>query len=195
MIQSDPQSASLVEKLRTHTSAHHAGLDAALHFRPGEVTRERYVGLLRGTLNVLVALEPALTQWLGVGTWPRRLACLRADLAALAAPAALQPVPTTAPASLAAAYGCVYVVEGSTLGGMALAPIIERELGLAAGVATSYLRLWGTETAAHWRAWLGRLSEFGKSVGPAEHQEACAMAAATFVSYAQALQLQGAIAT
>ena len=187
-------SSDLLDKLRAGTTSRHAQLDAAMHFRPGEVTRERYIGLLRGTLNVLVAMEPALARWLGAGAWPRRMQCLQHDLAALGAATDPELVPAALPTTLAEAYGSAYVVEGSTLGGLVLAPIIERDLLLSTGVATSYLRLWGAETAAHWRQWLARLTDFGKATGPAEHEQACAMACATFDSYARALKQQGAIA-
>ncbi len=195
MVFSPPPSSDLIASLRARTASHHAQLDAALHFQPGAVTRARYVEFLRGTQVVLRALEPELIRWLGAGSWPRRLECLRADLDQLDVAGVAAPPSglVTLPLNLAAAYGCVYVVEGSTLGGMVLAPIIERELGLPAGSATSYLRLWGQETAAHWRKWLGRLADFGNTASLQQHEQACVMACATFESYARALQQQGAI--
>jgi heme oxygenase len=60
-------------------------------------------------------------------------------------------------ADVAALFGALYVLEGSTLGGTVLARRLEAELG---ALPTRYLRIYGLETAAKWRTFLAALETF-----------------------------------
>jgi len=53
---------------------------------------------------------------------------------------------------VAAALGCLYVIEGSTLGGQTLAPLVQRHLGLDAERGAAFLAGYGENTLAMWRA-------------------------------------------
>ena len=57
-------------------------------------------------------------------------------------------VPT--PADTASALGAFYVLEGSTLGGRHLLPIVEEKLGLSGKRGASYLASYGSEVEAMW---------------------------------------------
>lgn len=127
--------ASARDALRRATDAIHTrlhGLPALQALAEGRITREGYVALLRRMLGFHAAVEaaldraPSLAPW-GIAVAERRRAWLiEADLAALGATAggvALAPLPplNTAPRAL----GCLYVTEGSTLGGRQLARALD----------------------------------------------------------------------
>ncbi len=50
-----------------------------------------------------------------------------------------------------AAFGCVYVLEGATLGGRSLLPVVESRLGLTAEHGASFLASYGDDVTAMWR--------------------------------------------
>jgi heme oxygenase len=51
-----------------------------------------------------------------------------------------------------AAFGCAYVLEGATLGGRSLLPLVQRQLGFTAQHGASFLGSYGEQTRAKWRA-------------------------------------------
>ena len=176
--------------LRQSTRAHHARLNASLDFRHPSITRQRYAAFLSGLEAVVGPLERALTAWFGAAPGPSRLDCLRADLACLGASRSVEPLPMRLPVSLAEAYGCAYVLEGSALGGVVLARTVTEVLG--PGAATSYLALRGIETGNAWSAFLRRLRVFGAAATAAEANAACGGACATFDAYTISLIRAGA---
>lgn len=181
----------LVALLRRRTRAHHARLDAGIDFSRGDVTHARYAAFLRGILSVVTPLEPVLARWLGGESGPSRAECLRADLASLGVSAKVEDVAVRLPHNTAEAYGCAYVLEGSTLGGLVLAPMVEERFGPSAAV--SYLRLRGSDTGRAWRAWLRRLEAFAATANANDVTSACDMACATFEIYTTSLLLTGAL--
>ncbi len=80
----------------------------------------------------------------------------------------LMPMP-----GLAAAFGAMYVVEGSTLGGAIIARLVERRLGLSADAGCGYFRCYGSEVGSMWRSFGARLL----SVSSAETDDAIVAAA------------------
>ena len=106
---------------------------------------------------------PLLTQdLLAVGTHPARLGALQrcAQL-----PGAL---------NTAAAFGCTYVMEGATLGGRVLLPLIEERLGFTADRGAAFLGSYRDDVSRMWR-------DFGAAVDgwchSSERQDAAAGAA------------------
>ena len=176
--------------LRRRTRERHARLDAGIGFHHPPITRERYVAFLRGVLAAVTPLERALVPWLGPFPGPSRVDALGADLAALGAFDVVDSTPTRIPRNVSEAYGCAYVLEGSSLGGVVLAPLVEESLG--PGVPTAYLRLRGADTGKAWRAWLARLHAFGVSATQDDVIAACEMACAAFDAYAASLRRTGA---
>lgn len=153
------------------------------------MTRTRYGAFLAGTLLVVDPLEDAL------GEPKKRSDLLRADLAALRV-RPHDPVPDLAPSlgSEGERLGCAYVVEGSALGGLVLARTIEPALALLPTGGTSFLRLRGDDTAAHWRAFLRRLDDFGREATVSMRAAATRAAVATFEAYTAAFRRTGALA-
>lgn len=190
--------SALLDALRARTSSQHQALDAALTLTTG-LTPARYDAFLRASLAVVDVLEPAVARWLGPFEGPDRRERLRADRAALAARCgaigggASEPhVEVREPSSLAEAFGCAYVLEGSTLGGVVLARAVQPALGLG-DEGTSYLRLRGERTGELWRGFVARLEDFGAHASAADHAAACELAAATFDAYRDAFARAGAL--
>lgn len=183
-------SLDLLTLLRQRTRDRHARLDAGIDFATGTLTAPRYAAFLRGILAVVSPLEPAIERWLGPAPPPARTRALASDLARLGAPLETKPVAVLLPRSVAEAYGCAYVLEGSALGGLVLAraadALTENPL------PTSYLRLRGEATARTWNAWLERLGAFGAEATPGDARAACDAACATFTAYEAALSMTGA---
>ena len=117
----------LLNALRDGTHGQHQRLESVTPFDSQSPTREGYQAHLVALARVHPALEAALDaahdwQRLGLGDWPsrRRAPLLEADLRALQAtvPPAV-PLPEVGP--LPRAVGCLYVLEGSLLGGQLVA--------------------------------------------------------------------------
>jgi len=178
-------SSGLLGDLRRATAARHRVLDDALRLGRAPLTCERYSAWLEGSLRVLAVLEPALARWPDAYGKDLRVARLRADLRELGRARDPGHADVRVPASLDEAFGAAYVVEGSASGGRVLAPLVERALGK--GAPTSYLRLRGDATQAHWQQWLASLAMFDAHANAVEREATCAMACMTFDDYTRAL--------
>jgi heme oxygenase len=51
----------------------------------------------------------------------------------------------------ASAFGCLYVLEGATLGGRTLLPLVEERLGLSAGDGAAFLASYGADVRVMWQ--------------------------------------------
>jgi heme oxygenase len=51
----------------------------------------------------------------------------------------------------AAAFGCVYVLEGATLGGRTLLPVVQSRLGFTAEQGAAFLASYGEQVSSMWR--------------------------------------------
>jgi heme oxygenase (biliverdin-IX-beta and delta-forming) len=89
-----------------------------------------------------------------------------------------QMTPVPACDDAAAGFGCLYVLEGATLGGRALLPVVERTLGLAATHGAEFLASYGERVALMWRAFGSALDAW--CVDPDRSARARAAAVATF---------------
>lgn len=166
-----PAQVDLRSRLRDATSVSHRQLERRLGLLDGltdpAAGRQRFVALLGAFLGFHACWEPAVAACLpGETAWlrPRRRQHLIAqDLAALgldaASIAALPECP--AAASLcrtpAAAWGSVYVLEGSTLGGR----VIARHLAAAPWCPPAGLRYfdpYGADSGRRWKEMLDRLA-------------------------------------
>lgn len=79
-----------------------------------------------------------------------------------------------------AALGGFYVLEGATLGGQFLLPIVERKLGLSARHGASYLASYGTEVQPMWRQFVATVEAC--CANPQSRERAGAAARETFLA-------------
>jgi heme oxygenase len=168
----------LSQELRAKTAQVHEALDSGMQHAFGRL--DQYVAFLRASHRVLLSLDDALSRIFKRPISERSLQ-VAADLQALGQPApSPAPAPWT-PADRAEAMGCAYVIEGSSLGGLVVAKIVERQLGVAA--ATSFLRGHGARTKELWRSFLSELDAWGANAQPDERERAIQGATTAFATY------------
>lgn len=181
----DSDKLTLTSELRAKTAQVHEALDSNLKHAFGRV--DQYVAFLRASHRILSHLNDPLSRLCRRPT-AERSALAAADLQVLGHSA---PSVTSAgwqPSDLAEAMGCAYVVEGSRLGGLVLARLVERDLGLQ---ANSYLRGLGPQTKDLWRTFMSELDAWGEGASPAERQRAASGAIATFSAYMRCFADEG----
>lgn len=172
--------------LRAATRMQHDRIEQVLAF-DAPMPLARYAAVLLGFQRFLGAWErelrdalPArLRGWLESRS---RLGWLAQDLAFLdvAQPRASAPLLQCLPvSSVAAAFGSMYVIEGSALGGQVIVPRLQRDLGLAPERGASYFHGFGERTGGMWREFrLMAEAEIGRD--PVCRREACRAAEQTF---------------
>jgi heme oxygenase len=183
----------LPARLRRETAALHARVEAATGL-PGSVRdRDDYGTLLRRLHGFHAAVETRLADqrwardWAGLGldlADYRRTHLLEEDLAAMQGFPV--PVPSEPPSdplahgtgSFAGALGCLYVTEGSALGGRVLGPAIRAAV---AGVPTRFFDSAGRGHPSPWRTLVAALRRFGDGGG--DQGAVVAGARSTFQSF------------
>jgi heme oxygenase (biliverdin-IX-beta and delta-forming) len=160
----------VLARLRDGTRDLHVAAESAMSYLAGTVDETGYRTFLERWYGFHVVLEPRLSAWHrreAVLDWDRRrkLPLLEADLGDLGVdrPARLglprcQGVPAVA--TTAEALGALYVVEGSTLGGLVLRDRL-RDAPLPPG-CFRFLSSYGSQTGRRWHgyraaasAWVG----------------------------------------
>jgi heme oxygenase (biliverdin-IX-beta and delta-forming) len=65
----------------------------------------------------------------------------------------------------AQAFGCLYVMEGSTLGGKFISQVLRKCLGIEAASGAAFFNGYGAETGARWKAFQQSLLTFSEQAG------------------------------
>jgi heme oxygenase len=183
-----PPNSSLRSLLRNSTAAQHAQLDAHVSASLIErFDRSHYVRLLRRLHAFFSRWEPAAEAAL-CRDWPdlissrSKLPYLCTDLRAIGddalAPQEAADIEIPVMRHVPRALGSMYVIEGATLGGQALAPRLREKLGHEAGTpGTAYFESYGPQVPTRWRQFLDVLE---RGVHPADYPQAVDAAIATF---------------
>jgi heme oxygenase len=177
--------------LRAATEAAHARLHHLPALAPlaeGTISREDYIAVLRRLLGFHLAVErciaagPSLRAsgiYLG---GRRRSPLLLADLTTLGASAGCDMRPDLPrPASVAAVLGCLYVVEGSTLGGRVLAGRLDHLLPPGTTAGRAFLLGHGARHGAMWRSFCDALEASGTDAE--QRSDMIAAALSTFAAF------------
>ena len=176
--------------LRSATRALHVQLEHGMTVTSPDLTLADYAQTLRRMLEVYTPLEKLIDahevsmRELGLNWAQRRKAALlERDLVAIApefdvstlgrAPDVLPSLP-----SLAEAMGCLYVLEGSTLGGQFVARHVESALGLRADNGAAFFQSYGPAVGRFWQEFCSAL-ELGLPDRPSR-ERAARTANATF---------------
>ncbi len=179
------QHLTLMEELKAATQPTHRRLETAPFFSALAVCQlplESYVGQLRALAVIHGVLEQALASCADarIGSiWNRemrKLPLLQNDLrfferrtvadvkegvnAALKAAEQLRLLSVDRPLAL---LGCIYVLEGSTLGATVLRPLIARAFLLTGDEGLAYLHNYGTEVQARWAQFQHRMNQLSLS--------------------------------
>jgi heme oxygenase len=188
----------LLHALKARTAASHSNLENSLDV----FSRVRDAAAYRGLLGKFFTLyEPLEAQLERSADWSslkfdfdahRKAAWLREDLSALGVSAAemdswqrCRSLPDTA--GVGAAIGCLYVLEGSMLGGQVISKRFRETLGVTPETGGRFFNGYGAETGQRWRA-------FGQWVQEADVREgglevpAAEAAKSTFACFGQWLK-------
>jgi heme oxygenase len=152
--------------LRSATRQAHQRLEQRLDIKSRFSTLPAYRAHLEGTWGFYAALEGCLSRESFGGGLPdyemrRKLPLLTQDLLALGASEpqilALERCPALpACQDPGSAFGCLYVIEGATLGGQTLAPMVQKKLGMT-DRGVRFLSSYGEEVMPMWRTFLSSL--------------------------------------
>lgn len=179
-----------LEELRGATSHCHRRLEKRLNVARRFADRSAYRAYLECLFGYHSPFEQCLTRHPVRHVLPdhaerRKAGLLASDLAALGATAdSIEALPHCPKMPLgqdeAAALGSLYVLEGATLGGQVLLPIVEQRLQLTSYAGASYLGSYGANVPAMWQRFCAALE--GWCTDGARRAMAAAAAVATFES-------------
>lgn len=153
-------SPNVLESLRAKTRFMHERVEKHIDLEDRCGTKGAYAVLLAQMYGLHAAVEAALSRldWTGTGIdlqRRRKTHLLRADLSYLEG---RDVGPPSACASglelrtLTHGFGCLYVVEGSTLGGQQILRHVRRTLDLGPENGASFFASYGSEVGPMWRA-------------------------------------------
>ena len=180
---------SLRQALREASADVHHRLESRLPLTSESLTLSGYTQLLEAFYGFYRPLEARLDadascipglEW-GLR---RKTSLLEEDLRSLgldaADVAAVPSCPSLPPLDhRAATLGCLYVLEGSTLGGQITGRAIKTRFGFGPDHGARFLLPYGEDTGRMWRSFLGILSE-ADAQPPSFHARACSAAVETF---------------
>ena len=170
--------ADVLDRLKAQTRAEHTAMEGALDLMRDDLSLADYRHLLERYFAFYAPVEARLagvfySAPLGGLDFEgrRKLPLLRADLDALGGRAAdtlavcdaLPPLHTPAQA-----VGCLYVLEGATLGGLVIGRHVRRTLGLTPDSGARFFNGNGARTAEMWRTFRSALAEFAASPATAD---------------------------
>ncbi len=157
--------------LRRHTASHHDALERHVDIIGRLDSVEQYVDVLARLYGFYEPFEAelgaAVVRWcLPFDFEARRKVPLIARDMVVGfgmAPATIHALPrcpwVPPPTSPAAALGCLYVVEGATLGGQLIARHVERRLGIGAGTGAAFFVGYGADVGPRWRTFCSVLAD------------------------------------
>jgi heme oxygenase len=165
----------MLKRLKAATSSRHTALEKLLPLLDADLSSATYRHFVQKMFGFYEPLEASLlaTPWWGEldldvslrHKTPRLLQDLRAlgdteaDIAAL--PRCQHLPPLTNQAQL---WGCLYVIEGATLGGQIIIKRLNAQLALSATSGASFFDGYGPQTGARWKTFCAALSAQGEGV-------------------------------
>jgi heme oxygenase len=175
-----------IELVRAATREAHDRLDRRLDLDRRLRSRADYAAFLADQLGLFDPLERVLAaaDWTGTGirmTERARTPLLQADLRDLGTdPDAVERSPVPEIRGVAEAFGCLYVLEGSRLGGRLILKDHGPRLGVGEGFAGRFFSA-GASGADGWRSFRDAFS--ASCAGPAERDAAIAAAIRVFAAF------------
>lgn len=165
----------ILDKLKRSTRAHHDRVEAHVRvlepgFTPGDY--QKLLARMLGFYRPIEARLRTLATWQELGLTPAlrwKVPLLEQDLVqtgiGIDALARL-PICTDLPAldTVPSALGCMYVLEGATLGGA----VIARYLAGTMGVCSAFFGSYGSTTGAMWKEFGFALAEYEANTGSAD---------------------------
>lgn len=195
----------ILARLKRETAEQHARVEAMLPLLDAGLTRDAYRRVLAAFYGYHRPLEPALWSAPGLAALGlhaaerRKVPLLERDLRALGLDdTALAALPDCARlpdvGTLPHAVGCLYVLEGATLGGRVIERRLARTLGVDAASSDSggaFFASYGERVGPMWAAYRAAAARYAEEGG--DEDAVVAAAAATFASLARWLEERGSL--
>lgn len=157
----------MAEPLKTVTHQSHQALEGFLiPIIKNTHTVTDYVQLLKMFYGYYQPVEKAIDQFPIIHDLPdydqrRKSQLMLDDLQSLGDNNSI-PICSSVPAltTIEEAYGAMYVLEGSTLGGLIIAKMLQRNLNLPEGKGFAFFSGYGPETASKWAVFIKVLDDY-----------------------------------
>lgn len=176
------QDGSLRARLKNETADAHVAIETRMGIMADGLTIERYIEILRAFYSFYVPFESKLTSLVGISEAasfyaPARLKRehLERDLAYFdQRNGGLVTLPETNREAFQflesnQAWGALYVVEGSTLGGQLITRHMRERLNLQSGAGLEFFAGYGDQTGARWKEFCVALGQLeARNVEPDE---------------------------
>lgn len=164
-----PLELPLLTRLRVETRAQHDAIERTLLLVGDDLTLELYQRRIAQFYGFYKPVEEQLLDdcgpmaaWLAVRR-RRKTPLLQADLIALGQQAATKlPLCTALPSlsSAAECFGCMYVLEGATLGGVMINRHVEKTLRVSPGTGGDFFWGYGEQTGDMWQQFRTAITAF-----------------------------------
>ena len=161
---------AILDLLRDRTRAAHDRAEDALPLLDPSLDAARYRAILAAFWGFHAAVEPrlaAVAELRGLGLEPlerRKLPRLEHDLRTLGADPARLPLADAVPRveGAAAALGCMYVLEGATLGGRVISRHLAA-LGIGPDTGGAFFAGYGDETGEMWKSFSAAIGAYAEA--------------------------------
>ena len=163
---------SLLMRLRAETRTEHHAIEQTLALTDDALTQagyqrviKQFYGFYKPVENRLAAHSGEITKWLDLKTRQKAL-LLQTDLKILDHKDSdvLEPLRFCSQlpqlSSLAECFGCLYVLEGATLGGVLISRHIQEKLGVMPASGGSFFHGYGERTGEMWHEFRAALTAF-----------------------------------
>ena len=161
---------NILSTLKDATSSRHASLEYCLPLLDMHLSNDVYKKLLQKFFAFYAPLELRLLAQHGDAhhhfdyATRKKTPLLMQDLVALnVAPSALVAASrsTVLPdlSNLAQSWGCLYVIEGATLGGQIISRHLRAQLGLDVTTGAAFFNGYGAQTGTYWKSFCAALSD------------------------------------
>jgi heme oxygenase len=158
---------NLLEKLKTETLSNHQQLEKNLILRlKGMDNTADYIKILQIFYGYFSALENQINKYIGAEQLPdhaerRKTLSIKNDLQALQGAVPEQALGVDLPeiTNKLQAFGALYVIEGSTLGGQIISKMISKQLGMDTDAGLSFFKSYGEETMPMWSTFKNTLEQ------------------------------------
>ncbi|MBC7501108.1 MAG: biliverdin-producing heme oxygenase [Herminiimonas sp.] len=179
--------SGILDRLRIETRSDHDAIERVLDIMKPDLsiaTYRKQLALFYGFYQPLESSLASLADWseFGLDFDVRCKSVLLADDLDYVGFDSPCPVPTCTILpplnSIAAGFGCLYVLEGATLGGQLISRHLAETLGLDGLRGARFFNCYGDRTGMMWKSFRCALAEFATT--PEVRNEVVASAAATF---------------
>ena len=168
----------ILKKLKESTRIQHEQLEKLVNLVDDGISREKYIATLVAFYRFYRSLEPKLERFdfspFGYDFFKRRrLPLLENDLKALGF-SELRDIPIWSGLpnleTIAEGFGCLYVVEGSSLGGQVILRHLRSKLNLNESNGASFFDIYGHQTGKMWKDFGDTIDRFMNAAGADEEK-------------------------